>query len=93
MRSLLSYVKTKLDASELTSNIALYRACTPLARLIQIAKLLNVDDLDDVIDIVTSSKRKGNWDLSLEDAKAFLSLRAEFEESRVNELLRIPDTD
>lgn len=91
MRDLLNYSKDRLDSNELSSNIAFYRACTPLARLVQIAKLLNVDDLDDVLDLISASKRKGNWDLKLEDAKAYLSLRVEFEADRIQELLRLPD--
>lgn len=87
MRDLLNYAKDRLDAAVLNSNIALYRACMPLARLVQIAKLMNVDDLDDVLDLISASKRKGNWDLSLDDAKAFLSLRVEFESGRINDLL------
>jgi hypothetical protein len=45
---------------------------------LQIAKLLNVDDLEDVVDLIGSSQ--GNWDLKLDDAKApfirALSLKA-----------------
>jgi conserved oligomeric Golgi complex subunit 4 len=93
MRDFLSYAKERLDAPELHSNAALFRACTPLARLLQISKLMTVDDLDDVLDLISASKRKGNWDLTLDDAKSYLSLRVEFEESRVNEMLRIPDDD
>lgn len=93
MRDLLSYAKDNLDSPELKSNMSLYRACVPLARLLQISKLLNVDDLEDVVDLISASKRKGNWDLKLEDAKAFLSLRVEFEAAKVNELLRISDTE
>jgi len=93
MRDLLNYAKERLDSSELNSNVALYRACTPIARLMQIAKLMNVDDLDDVLDLISSSKRKGNWDLKLDEAKAFLSLRVEFESGRIDKLLRIPDED
>jgi hypothetical protein len=93
MRDLLSFVKECLDSPDLNSNVALYRACMPLARLMQIAKLLNVDDLEDVLDLITASKRKGNWDLKLEDAKAFLSLRVEFESRKVNELLRISEDE
>jgi hypothetical protein len=90
MRDLLNYVKERLDSNELNSNVALSRACTPLARLLQISKLLNVDDLEDVLDLINSSKRKGNWDLKLEDTKAFLQLRVEFEPTKVSQLLRIP---
>jgi hypothetical protein len=93
MRDLLNYAKDRLDSNEMDSNVALYRACTPLARLIQTAKLLNVDDLDDVLDLISSSKRKGNWDLKLDETKAYLSLRVEFESGHINELLRIPDED
>jgi hypothetical protein len=90
MRDLLNYVKERLDSNEFNSNVALSRACTPLARLLQISKLLNVDDLEDVLDLINSSKRKGNWDLKLEDTKAFLQLRVEFEPAKVSQLLRIP---
>jgi len=91
MRDFLSFAKQFLYSGEYSSNIALCRACTPLARLLQITKLLNVDDLEDVVDLISSSKRKGNWDLKLEDAKAYLSLRVEFEGRKVNELLNIED--
>lgn len=91
MRDFLSYAKDHLDSPELKSNMALYRACVPLARLMQISRLLNVDDLEDVLDLISSSKRKGNWDLKLDDAKAFLCLRSEFSGGKVNELLRIDD--
>eukprot|EP00934_Nitzschia_sp_Nitz4_P006199 Nitzschia sp. Nitz4//scaffold98_size77359//3539//6343//NITZ4_005533-RA/size77359-snap-gene-0.0-mRNA-1//1//CDS//3329560712//6189//frame0 len=93
MRDLLNYSKDRLESNELSSNVALYRACTPLARLVQIAKLLNVDDLEDVLDLIGASKRKGNWDLKLDEARSFLALRVEFESSRINELLKIPDDD
>jgi len=91
LRQFLAYAKGRLDSPELTSSAALYKACTPLARLSQIALLMNVDDLEDVLDLITSSKRKGNWDLKLDDAKAFLNLRVDFEGRKVNELLRIED--
>ena len=91
MRDLLNYAKDRLDAIDFNSNVALMKACNPLGRLMQISKLLNVDDLDDVLDLISVSKRKGNWDLSIEDTKSFLCLRVEFETSRVHELLRLPD--
>jgi len=91
MRDLLNYTKDRLDALDYNSNVALTKACAPLGRLLQIAKLLNVDDLDDVLDLINASKRKGNWDLSIEDTKSFLCLRVEFDGSRINELLRLPD--
>ena len=95
VRYFLNYGKERvLDSSELTaSNVSLYRACMPLARLAQIALLMNVDDLEDVLDLISSSKRKGNWDLTLDDAKAFLNLRVDFEGRKVNALLRISEGD
>jgi len=65
----------------------------PLSRLLQIAKLMNLDDLEDVLDLISSSKRKGNWDLRLEDSKAFLSLRTEFEADLVEQLLGAVDEE
>ncbi len=80
--------KDRLVSSEFnSSNLALCNACTPLSRLLQIARLMNLDDLEDVLDLISSSKRKGNWDLKIEDSKSFLSLRVEFEQSLVEQLL------
>ncbi|KAL3908778.1 MAG: hypothetical protein SGILL_008352, partial [Bacillariaceae sp.] len=93
MRDLVNYAKDRLGSQEFRSNVALYRACTPLARLLQIAKLMNLDDLEDVMDLISSSKRKGNWDLKLEDSKAYLSLRVEFDAERVSQLLRVADEE
>jgi conserved oligomeric Golgi complex subunit 4 len=93
MRDLLSYTKERMVTSDYASNLAVTRSCLPLGRLLQISKLLNVDELDDVLDLISTSKRKGHWDLKLEDAKAFLCQRVEFESSRVNELLRLPSDD
>jgi hypothetical protein len=91
MRDLLNYAKDRLDALDYNSNVALMKACAPLGRLMQIAKLLNVDDLEDVLDLISASKRKANWDLSTEDTKSFLCLRVEFESSRIHDLLRLPE--
>jgi conserved oligomeric Golgi complex subunit 4 len=91
MRDLLSYTKDKLYGAEYQSTLAITKACPAFSRLLQISKLLNVDDLEDVLDLISSLKRKNNWDIKLEDAKAFLGARVEFEASRVQELLRIPD--
>lgn len=91
MRDMLSYTKDNLDSPELSSNVAVCKACLPLSRLLQISKLLSVDDLDDVVELISISKRKGNWDLKLEDCKAFLSLRVEFESQKINELLQMED--
>lgn len=93
MRDLVSFVKERLYSPDYASNVAVTRASVPLARLLQIAKLLNVDELDDVVDLISSSKRKNNWDLKIEDTKAFLSARVEFEASKVSELLRLPEYD
>ncbi|KAG7369897.1 COG4 transport protein [Nitzschia inconspicua] len=93
MRDLVNYTKDRLCSNELHSNVALYRACTSLARLVQIAKLMNLDDLEDVLDLISSSKRKGNWDLKMEDSKSYLSLRVEFDSERVTQLLRVADEE
>ncbi|KAL3908410.1 MAG: hypothetical protein SGILL_008492 [Bacillariaceae sp.] len=85
--------KDRLGSHELNSNVVLYRACTSLGRLVQIAKLLNLDDVEDVLDLISSSKRKGNWDLKLDDSKAYLSLRVEFDSDRVVQLLRAADEE
>merc|ERR1712196_51352 len=88
MRDLIHYAKGRLVSSELnSSNLALCNACKPLSRLLNIAKLMNLDDLEDVLDLISSSKRKGNWDLKMEDSKAYLSLRVEFEADLVEQLL------
>jgi len=91
MREFLGFAKESVTSPDFSSNMGMFRACTPIARLLQIAKLLNVDDLEDVVDLISSSKRKGNWDLKLEDAKSFLGLRVEFEGRKVNELLSIEE--
>jgi len=85
----MNFFKERMNSPQLSSNVALYKACNPLARLSQIALLLNVDDLDDVLDLISSSKRKGIWDLSLHDSKAFLSLRVDFDSTKVDELLQM----
>ncbi|KAL3935765.1 MAG: hypothetical protein SGBAC_008778 [Bacillariaceae sp.] len=93
IRDFVNYSKDRLASSEWRSNVTLYKACTPLSRLVQISKLLSVDDLEDVVDLVNASKRKGMWELSSDDVKSFLSLRKEFEEDRINQLLRLSDDD
>jgi hypothetical protein len=86
--------KDRLGSNEFnSSNVALCNACTPLSRLLQIAKLMNLDDVEDVLDLISSSKRKGNWDLSMEDSKAYLSLRVEFEADLVSQLLKVVDEE
>jgi hypothetical protein len=84
-------VKDRVDAEALTSSTTLYKACNPLARLAQVTHLMNVNDLEDVLDLISTSKRKNMWDFSLNDAKAFLNLRVDFEGRKVNELLQMSD--
>ncbi len=91
VRYLMNFAKDRLDSPELKSNVTLCKACQPLARLNQIALLLNVDDLEDVLDLISVSKRKGAWDLKLDEAKVLLSLRVDFEGSKVNDLLQMDD--
>jgi hypothetical protein len=91
VRYFVNFVKERVDAEALTSSATLFKSCGPLARLSQITYLLNVDDLEDVLDLISSSKRTKNWDLSLNDAKAFLNLRSDFESRKVNELLQITE--
>lgn len=91
IRYFINFVKERVDAQVLTSNTSLYKSCNPLARLAQISLLMNVDDLDDVLDLITSSKRKKMWDLTLGDCKTFLTLRVDFETRKVNELLQMSD--
>jgi len=91
IRYFVNFVKERFDSPNLSSSVTLYKACNPLARLVQISLLMNVDDLEDVLDLISSSKRKQMWDISLSDAKAFLNLRVDFEGRKVNELLQISD--
>jgi conserved oligomeric Golgi complex subunit 4 len=97
MRDWVTYTRERLSSQSAecaVSNLAVMRACPPLGRLVQIAKLLNVDDLEDVLDFISAMKRKGHdWDLKLEDAKAFLSQRVEFDSDKIHELLQIPEGD
>jgi conserved oligomeric Golgi complex subunit 4 len=94
MRDLLSYTKDHLHSPDYNSNnVAILKACPALSKLLQIAKLLSVDELEDVSDLIASFKRKGNWDLKSDDTKAFLYLRVEFDATRVNEVLRLPDDE
>ncbi|OEU17196.1 hypothetical protein FRACYDRAFT_268613 [Fragilariopsis cylindrus CCMP1102] len=94
MRDLIHYAKDRLGSNEFnSSNVALCNACTPLSRLLQIAKLMNLDDVEDVLDLISSSKRKGNWDLSMEDSKVYLCLRVEFEADLVSQLLKVVDEE
>jgi hypothetical protein len=92
-RCLLNFAKERVSSGEYNSKAGLQKACVPLARLGQISALLNVDDMDDVLDLMSSMKRKGNWDLKVEDCKTFLSLRVEFENDKVNEVLRISEIE
>jgi conserved oligomeric Golgi complex subunit 4 len=88
MRDLLNYVKDRLNSPEYcASSATICRACPPLSRVLQIARLMSVDDLDDVVDLINSSKRKSNWDLTMEDVKTFLCARVEFDAAQVNDSL------
>jgi len=91
VRYLMNFAKDRIDSPELKSNVTLCRACPSLARLNQITLLMNVDDLEDALDLISVSKRKGNWDLKLDDAKTLLSLRVDFEGAKVNDLLQIEE--
>ena len=82
----------RLHSKEINTNAGLLKACPPpLARLVQIAALMNVEELDEVLDLISTSRRRGNWDLKLDDCKTFLNLRVEFEGRKVNEMLRISE--
>jgi len=93
IRYLMNFAKDRIDSPELKSNVTLCKACPPLARLNQITLLMNVDDLEDALDLISVSKRKGNWDLKLDDAKLLLSLRVDFEGDKVNDLLNPNDEE
>jgi hypothetical protein len=88
---LANYAIERLNAKDINTNAGLLKACPPLARLVQIAALMNVEELDEVLDLISSSRRRGNWDLKLDDCKTFLNLRVEFEGRKVNEMLRISE--
>jgi hypothetical protein len=92
MREWLSYTRNVLlSGDSKVSNQTVLQACPSLSRLVQMARLINIDDLEDVMDLMAASKRKGQWDLKEEDAQSFLSQRVDFDASRVQELLRIPE--
>ena len=58
IRNFVNFAKERFGSSEYSSSQSLYKACNPLARLVQIALLVNVDDLEDVLDLISTSKRK-----------------------------------
>ncbi|KAL3780916.1 hypothetical protein HJC23_009122 [Cyclotella cryptica] len=91
VRYLMSFAKDRIDSPELKSNVSLCKSCPALGRLNQIALLLNVDDLDDALDLISVNKRKGNWDLKLDDAKTLLTMRVDFEGEKVNDLLKVDE--
>jgi hypothetical protein len=92
MREWLSYTRSHLMTVEYSvSNQAVLKACPTLSRLNQMARLINIDDLEDVLDLMAASKRKGQWDLKEEDAQTFLAQRVDFDAERIHELLRIPE--
>ena len=92
IRYLMNFVKDNIDSTELKSNVSLCKSCPALGRLNQIALLLNVDDLEDALDLISVNKRKGNWDLKIDDAKTLLSMRVDFEGSKVNDLLEVDES-
>ncbi|KAL3767861.1 hypothetical protein ACHAWO_013680 [Cyclotella atomus] len=92
IRYLMSFAKDRIDSTELKSNVSLCKSCPALGRLNQIALLLNVDDLEDALDLISVNKRKGNWDLKIDDAKTLLSMRVDFEGSKVNDLLEVDES-
>ncbi len=91
VRYLMSFAKDRIDSPELKSNVTLCKSCPALGRLNQIALLLNVDDLDDALDLISVNKRKGNWDLKLDEAKTLLTTRVDFEGEKVNDLLKVDE--
>eukprot|EP00977_Amphora_coffeiformis_P023403 scaffold13276_cov151-Amphora_coffeaeformis.AAC.1 len=89
MREWLSYTRSHLVTSEYNvSNQAVLKACSSLSRLNQMARLINIDDLEDVLDLMATSKR---WDLKEEDAQSFLAQRVDFDAEQIHDLLRIPE--
>ena len=93
IRDFVSFTRGLLvsDRHELASNAAVTKTCVPLGRLSQMAKLLNVDEVEDVLDVISSLKRKGNWDWKLEDAQTFLALR--FPQAKVQDVLRLNEQE
>lgn len=91
IRYFTNFIKERIASPSLASYSALSLACNPLARLVQITHLMNVDDLEDVLDLMSSLKRKQTFYLTVDDTKAFLNLRTDFEGRRINELLQISD--
>ena len=93
IRDFVSFTRGLLlsDQDKLASNAGVTKTCVPLGRLSQMAKLLNADEVDDVIDVISSLKRKGNWDWKLDEAQTFLALR--FPQEKVKSVLRLKDQD
>lgn len=93
IRSFIIFAKECFDSQEFSFNHSLFKACQPLSRLAQIALLVNVDNLDDVPDLITNSKKKGIWNLSVNDTKAFLKLHIKFESRKINELMKVSEDE
>ena len=91
MRDLVTFTRDMLVSDQYSSNAAVTKACSPLGRLSQLAKVLNVDEAEDVLDVISLLKRKSNLDWKLDDAQAFLELR--FPEQKVKEVLRLQEQD
>ncbi|KAL7566547.1 hypothetical protein ACA910_000617 [Epithemia clementina (nom. ined.)] len=91
VRDFVSFTRGLLrsDTYKLASNAAVTKTCVPLGRLSQLSKLLNVDEVEDLLDVISSLKRKGDWDWKLEDIQSFLTLR--FPQEKVQNVLRLKD--
>lgn len=78
VRDMVAHIKTKLQQDST-------RIGNGPGRLLQIAKLLCVDDLDDVLDLLASQRP---WTLSKSNVVDLLCLRTDFENDRVQSLLQ-----
>jgi conserved oligomeric Golgi complex subunit 4 len=88
MRDLVNFAKENLNDATTA-----HKGCPALSRLQQIARLLSVDDVADVPDLIASAKRQGGWDLKNEEVKSFLGARVEFDPAKINQTLRLPKDD
>lgn len=88
MRDLVNFAKENLNDAT-----AVNKGCPALSRLQHVARVLSVDDLGDVADVIASSKRQGGWDLKNDEVKSFLAARVEFDAAKINQALRLPKDD
>ena len=90
LRDLVGYAKDRFRSSDIgASNVAVAKACVPMSRLLQISRLLNADNVDDAVDLMTTARRRGLWDLSADETRAVLVSRIDFDPDRANELLLV----